>query len=157
LFGAQDVKLLDGGMPQWRAENRPLESGMVTRPPARFTPRFDRPGCGHGRIEKVLHGAAQVVDARSVERPARRRARPGVRSGRMPGSKNAPAAGVVENGRLASPEKIMRRCHGVDPDKPIITSRGSRHGGDAVTALDAIGAAAGAYDGLDRVGLAQTN
>jgi len=155
LFGAKDVKMLDGGMPQWRAENRPVESGMVTRKPARFTPHFEASWVADmARVEKALgSGAAQVVDARSAERfrGEAPEPRPGVRSGRMPGSKNVPVAGVVENGRLASAEKIKAAfaAGGVDPAKPIITSCGS--GITAATlwlALDAIGKPPQAlYDG----------
>ncbi len=155
LFGVKDVKILDGGMPQWRAELRPVECGMVTRKPAHFTPRFGSSWVADmARVEKALDsGAAQVVDARSAERfrGEAPEPRPGVRSGRMPGSKNVPVASVVENGRLASPEKIKAALAegGVDPEKPIITSCGS--GVTAATlwlALDAIGKPPQAlYDG----------
>lgn len=155
LFGAKDVKMLDGGMPQWRTELRPVESGLVTRPPERFTPGFDSSWVADmARVEKALgSGAAQVVDARSAERfrGEAPEPRPGVRSGRMPGSKNVPVTSVVENGRLASPEKIKAALAegGVDPEKPIITSCGS--GVTAATlwlALDAIGKPPQAlYDG----------
>ena len=155
LFGAKDVKMLDGGLPQWRTELRPLESGPVTRPPARITAHFEPSWVADiARVETVLgSGAAQVVDARSAERfrGEAPEPRPGVRLGRMPGSKNVPVASVVENGRLASPEKIKAAfaAGGVDPEKPIITSCGS--GVTAATlwlALDAIGKPPQAlYDG----------
>ena len=142
-------------MPQWRAENRALESGMVARNPARFTPHFDPSWVADmAQVEKVLgSGAAQVVDARSAERfrGEAPEPRPGVRLGHMPGSKNVPVASVVEHGRLASPEKIKAAfaAGGVDPDQPIITSCGS--GVTAATlwlALDAIGKPPQAlYDG----------
>lgn len=155
LFGAKDVKMLDGGMPQWRAENRPIESGIVTRPPAHFTPRFDPSWVADmARVEKALgSGAAQVVDARPANRFRGEAPEPwpGVRSGRMPGSKSVPATSLVENGRLTSPEKIKVALAegGIDPDRPMITSCGS--GVTAATlwlALDAIGKPPQAlYDG----------
>jgi thiosulfate/3-mercaptopyruvate sulfurtransferase len=155
LFGVKNVKLLDGGMPQWRAELRPVESGMVSRQPAHFTPRFDPSWVADmTRVEKALgSGAVQVVDARSAERFRGEATEPwpSVRLGRMPGSKNVPVTSVVENGRLASPEKIKAAFAegGVDPDQPIITSCGS--GVTAATlwlALDAIGKPPQAlYDG----------
>jgi thiosulfate/3-mercaptopyruvate sulfurtransferase len=45
----------------------------------------------------------------------------------MPGAKNVPSSELVENGRLASPEKIAQAFAkaGVDTDAPIITSCGS--------------------------------
>jgi thiosulfate/3-mercaptopyruvate sulfurtransferase len=155
LFGAKDVLILDGGMPQWRTENRSIESGMVVRKPAHFTSRFDPSWVADmAKVEKTLGTrSAQVVDARSAERfrGEAPEPRPGVRLGRMPGSKNVPVAGVIENGRLASPEKIKAAfaAGGVDPDQPIITSCGS--GVTAATlwlALDAIGKPPQAlYDG----------
>jgi thiosulfate/3-mercaptopyruvate sulfurtransferase len=86
----------------------------------------------------------QVVDARSATRFAGTEPEPraGLRSGHMPGARNVPSTEIVENGRLASPDKIAAafKNAGVDTDKPIITTCGS-----GVTAvilamgLDAIG------------------
>jgi thiosulfate/3-mercaptopyruvate sulfurtransferase len=60
----------------------------------------------------------------------------------MPGARSVPSSEVVENGRLASPEKIAAAFEkaGVDIDKPIITTCGS--GVSAVIlamGLDALG------------------
>src|ERR1700741_5317570 len=41
LFGHHHVALLDGGLPKWKAEGRPLENAMPTPPHCRFTARFD--------------------------------------------------------------------------------------------------------------------
>jgi thiosulfate/3-mercaptopyruvate sulfurtransferase len=155
LFGVEDVKILDGGLPAWRAAGLPTESGTVARRTAKFTPRFD-PGrvADLARVEQALATAeAQVVDSRSAERfrGEAPEPRPGLRSGHMPGSKNVPVSSLVEDGRLASPEKIRAALAkgGVDPDRPTITSCGS--GVSAATlwlALDAIGKPPAAlYDG----------
>ncbi len=37
VFGVEDVFILDGGLPKWRAEGRPVEAGMVTREPTHFS------------------------------------------------------------------------------------------------------------------------
>ena len=146
LFGVEDVKILDGGFPAWRAAGLPTESGMVTRKAAQFTPRFDPSRVADiARVDEALAtGAAQVVDSRSGERfrGEAPEPRPGLRSGHMPGSKNVPVAALVEEGRLASPDKIRAALAkgGVDPEQPMITSCGS--GVSAATlwlALDAIG------------------
>jgi thiosulfate/3-mercaptopyruvate sulfurtransferase len=69
----------------------------------------------------------------------------------MPGAKNVPSSDLVENGRLAPPEKIAAAFAkaNVDTDKPIITSCGS--GVSAVIlalGLEAIGKPlARVYDG----------
>src|SRR3954452_2222092 len=42
-FGSDNVRVLDGGMPKWKAEGRPLEPGAATsREPKSFTPKFNR-------------------------------------------------------------------------------------------------------------------
>lgn len=131
VFGAGRVAVLDGGLPAWRAEGRPTESGPApARPAARFTARFD-PGAvaGLGDIRTALAGSAQVVDARS---PARFKgeepeARPGTRSGHMPGALNLHYGELVKNGHLADADTIraaMDRA-GIDPDRPIVTTCGS--------------------------------
>src|SRR5919107_1167841 len=38
VFGARNVLILDGGLPAWKAEGRPLEAGRVKRAARRFTP-----------------------------------------------------------------------------------------------------------------------
>jgi thiosulfate/3-mercaptopyruvate sulfurtransferase len=81
-------------------------------------------------VQMALNGKdIQVVDARSAARFAGREAEPraGLRSGHMPGALNVPYSEILDNGRLASPERIAAafRKAGVDTDKPIITTCGS--------------------------------
>ena len=56
-FGVREVFILDGGMPKWKAEGRPIDFGEARRTPRHFTARFNR-------------GAVADVDGR-----ARRRSR----------------------------------------------------------------------------------
>jgi thiosulfate/3-mercaptopyruvate sulfurtransferase len=155
LFGAENVFVLDGGLPKWRAENRPLESGEVTRAPRSFKARRHLTAVASlSDVRSALAGkTAQVVDARSAERfhGEAPEPRPGLRSGHMPGSFNVPSTAVVENGTLVAPERLKQAfaAAGVDIDKPVITSCGS-----GVTAailwfaLDALGREPKAlYDG----------
>ena len=39
IFGAKNVYILDGGLPKWKAEGRPIETGDTQRPPSRFNAR----------------------------------------------------------------------------------------------------------------------
>jgi thiosulfate/3-mercaptopyruvate sulfurtransferase len=156
LFGAEKVFILDGGLPQWKREGRPLEQGSVARPPRPFRAREPIRGrvASLKRVRDALTShSAQVVDARSADRFHGRapEPRPGVRSGHMPGALNVASSEIVENGRLASLDKIRAAfaAGGVDLDRPIITSCGS-----GVTAailwlaLDALGKEPQAlYDG----------
>jgi thiosulfate/3-mercaptopyruvate sulfurtransferase len=131
VFGARDVFILDGGLPKWKAEGRPIESGKVTRLPRHFTARMDHAAVASlVDVQKALaNGSAQVVDARAAER-FRGQApepRPGLRSGRMPGSFNVPFQSLIEDGRLAPSERLAAAfaAGGVNIDRPVITSCGS--------------------------------
>jgi thiosulfate/3-mercaptopyruvate sulfurtransferase len=155
IFGARNVFILDGGLPKWKAEGRPLQSGAVERAPRKFTARLDTAVvAGVADVQRALaQKSAQVVDARPADRfrGEAPEPRPGLRSGHMPGALNVPSTGLVENGRLIAPERIAQvfAAGGVDLDKPLITSCGS--GVTAATlwfALDAIGKPPKAlYDG----------
>ncbi|MEA2875512.1 MAG: thiosulfate/3-mercaptopyruvate sulfurtransferase [Hyphomicrobiales bacterium] len=155
VFGAEDVFVLDGGLPKWKAEGRPTESGPVNRAPKTFSPKFN--GAMVASVDDVqrvlLDKTAQVVDARPADRfrGEAPEPRPGLRGGHMPGSFNVPSASVIQNGRLASKEALATAfaAGNVDTSKPVVTSCGS-----GVTAailwlaLDALGKEPKAlYDG----------
>jgi thiosulfate/3-mercaptopyruvate sulfurtransferase len=131
VFGTHSVFILDGGLPKWKAEGRALETGEAKRPPRQFHAAMNVEAVAmlaDVRMAIADH-SMQIVDARSADRFAGRapEPRPGLRSGHMPGSFNVPSQRVVENGRLASRERIEAAftAAGVDLDKPIITSCGS--------------------------------
>jgi len=155
VFGAKSVFILDGGLPKWKAEGRPLETGDTKRAPKTFTAEMNVGAVAMlDDVRLALSSdSVQVVDARSAERFAGRapEPRPGLRSGHMPGSFNVPFDRVLENGRLASRERIEAAfaAAGVDLDKPIITSCGSGVTAAILTvALEALGRAPqGLYDG----------
>lgn len=155
IFGARKVFILDGGLPKWKAEGRPLEQGASKRPPRPFAADLDTSAVANtDDVQMALfNGTAQVVDARPADRFRGEAPEPreGIRSGHMPGARNVPSNGLVENGRLIAPERIRLafEAAGVDLDRPVITSCGS--GVTAATlwfALDAIGKPPQAlYDG----------
>jgi thiosulfate/3-mercaptopyruvate sulfurtransferase len=131
LFGAENVFVLDGGLPKWKAEGRPLEAGAVKRAPRTFKARknVDLVASLATVRAALASSSAQVVDARPAERFLGRapEPRPGLRSGHMPGALNVPSTSVVENGTLAAPEKLRQAfaAGGVDLDAPVITTCGS--------------------------------
>ncbi|OYX14925.1 MAG: 3-mercaptopyruvate sulfurtransferase [Rhizobiales bacterium 32-66-8] len=130
-FGVREVMILDGGLPKWLAEGRPVESGASRRPPAVFTPRLDRAVVADiNHMEAALAaGSAQVLDARSAERFAGLAPEPraGLASGHMPGSLNLPSSSLVKDGHLVGPEEIRAALAdaGVDLSRPVITTCGS--------------------------------
>jgi thiosulfate/3-mercaptopyruvate sulfurtransferase len=146
LFGAQNVFVLEGGMPKWKAEGRPLETGAAKRAPRTF--RAGKPPAIVAALADVQaalkNNTAQVVDSRPGERfrGEAPEPRPGVRSGHIPGSLSVPSSTFIENGRLLPPDKIKATLEagGVDLDKPVISSCGSGVAAAALwLALDAIG------------------
>jgi thiosulfate/3-mercaptopyruvate sulfurtransferase len=155
LFGADNVFILEGGLPKWKAEGRVLESGPVTHPPKTFAARKRGDVVASlARVQQALAShSAQIVDARSPERfrGEAPEPRPGVRSGRMPGSYNVPSNSVVRDGLLLPPDELRQAfaAGGVDLDKPTITSCGSGVSAAILwLALDAIGKEPAAlYDG----------
>src|SRR5437588_5248859 len=156
VFGAENVRVLDGGMPKWNAENRPLETGAAKpRAPKTFTPKFNRAMIASiDDVQKVLlDKTAQVVDARAADRFRGEAPEPraGLRGGHMPGSFNVPFGEVLQDGRLASQDKIAAafKDAGVDLDKPVVTSCGSGVTAAILTfAIAALGKQPGrVYDG----------
>ena len=152
-YGVEEIRILEGGLPKWIKEGRPLEPGPARpRPPRPFTPRLD-----HSFIasldevrEALATGSAQVVDARPADRfhGHAPEPRPGVKGGHMPGSLNLPFVDIVEHGRLKPPDALKAEfaAHGVDLKRPIITTCGS--GVTAAILALAVEEAGGKVEGL---------
>jgi thiosulfate/3-mercaptopyruvate sulfurtransferase len=133
LFGHRNVALLDGGLPQWKADGRPLETAVPNPPLRRFTARFD-PALvrdKHALLGNLATRREQVVDARAAGRFAgvAEETRPGLRRGHIPGSRNLPYDRVTDpqTHRLRDAEALSElfRDAGVALDRPIVTSCGS--------------------------------
>lgn len=132
IMGADQVRVLDGGLPKWRAEGRPMEHGPVsTRQPAMFRTAFDAEKVVDlKQVRQALNSEGQVVDARGAPRFRGEAAEPreGLRSGHMPGALNLPFGQVLNpDGTLKRGVALQTafRDAGVDLDRPIITSCGS--------------------------------
>ena len=133
VFGHEDVVVLDGGLPKWMAEGRPLEDGPALKPQERhFTARYRRMMVrDQSDVAAALKsGAAQIADARSGTRFRGEEVepRPGVRAGHMPGARNLHYASLLNpDGTLKSRSEIEAafRAAGVDLSRPVITSCGS--------------------------------
>jgi thiosulfate/3-mercaptopyruvate sulfurtransferase len=155
VFGMDRVFILESGMPKWKAEARPIETGAVERAPGIFKAKNPANVVASLRdVQMALNdNTAQVVDARPADRfrGEAPEPRPAVRSGHIPGSLNVPYTKLVESGRLLPPDQLKQAfaAGGVDIDRPVITSCGS--GVSAATmwlALDALGKEPkGLYDG----------
>ncbi|MGH7023347.1 MAG: 3-mercaptopyruvate sulfurtransferase [Caulobacteraceae bacterium] len=130
-MGHEATFILDGGLPRWRAEGRPLERGWPAPPHGDFKSR-PNPALVANLADMRHHietGDVQVVDARAAQRFAGAAPEPrvGLRSGHMPGAYNTPWASFVSGDALADDERLREALAGagVDLEKPIVTTCGS--------------------------------
>lgn len=132
LMGQERAAVLDGGLPKWRAEGRPVED---LPPPSRERHLTVRRR--NDLVRDVTQVAAsaklgdrQIVDARSPSRFAgeEEEPRPGLRAGHIPGARN------VHYRELLNPDGTMKdrdglraafEAAGVDLGRPVVTSCGS--------------------------------
>lgn len=131
-FGHARVAVLDGGLPKWRAEGRPVETGVPAPKPRRFTARLHR-----SLVRDLAQMRAnlasrreQVLDARSHGRfiGTEPEPRPGLRGGHIPGSLNLPYDQLYrKDGTLLPSDDLQRlvEAAGLDPAKPVVTTCGS--------------------------------
>jgi len=133
LFGHDNVALLDGGLPKWKAEGRPLETAPPEIPARRFAADF-RPELVRDKAAiwaNIERRAEQVVDARSAGRfeGTAEETWPGRRRGHIPASLNLPFDLVTDSQtRTLKSEPELRRLFaeaGVSLDLPIVSSCGS--------------------------------
>jgi thiosulfate/3-mercaptopyruvate sulfurtransferase len=133
LFGHDSVALLDGGLPKWKTEGRPLETTAPAIPERRFKARFD-PDLVRGKavvLANVSSHWEQVVDARAAGRfdGSAEETWPGRRRGHIPGSRNLPFDQVTDPTtkqlRSADELKALFAGAGVSLHQPIVTSCGS--------------------------------
>ncbi len=155
-MGHPNVAVLDGGLPKWLSEHRPVTAGETILTPTKYHPR---PAfalvASAGDVQQALKNVgATVADARPADRFAGQtpEPRPGLRSGHMPGAVNIPYD------RLLTPSGVMRRAvdirqifeeAGVNSGARVITSCGSGVTAAILSlALEVIGARNHAvYDG----------
>jgi len=157
LFGHDRAAVLDGGLPKWQAEGRPVEAGDPTSAtPAEFRPdlRATRLRGVGDILANVATQAELVLDARAAGRftGAVPEPRAGMRSGHMPGAANMPYTELLAGDQTLLPPAALRArfaAAGVDGSRPVVTSCGSGVTACILTlALTLAGLPAGAvYDG----------
>ena len=134
VFGHTDVAVLNGGLPKWMREKRPLEEDEMIPQHRHFTARTNN------MLVKSLpqmranldNGKFQVLDARSEGRfeGIDHEPRPTEKRGHIPGSTNLPFTELLDAGdnycfRDAAALKAAFEKAGVDIRKPITASCGS--------------------------------
>jgi thiosulfate/3-mercaptopyruvate sulfurtransferase len=132
-MGHDNVAVLNGGMKKWKAEGRVLTDQVPAQRPAktfqaRLRPELVRDAAG----VKALIGDknTQIVDARAAQRFAGAVPEPraGLRSGRIPSSRNVPFTTLLNpDGTLKDPTGLAAvfAAQGVDTSRPVVASCGS--------------------------------
>lgn len=133
VFGHEDVAVLDGGLPKWMAEGRPVADGPVEIGERHFTARMNSLMVRDKAqmLANLKTGREQVVDARPLGRFEGRDPEPreGLRGGHIPGSRNLPTNHLVDpqTQTILPPEALRERFEqaGVSFDTPVVTTCGS--------------------------------
>lgn len=131
LFGHEDVLVLNGGLPAWRAAGYGTADAPTRPEPAVYEVRADLRSArlaDKDDVSAALAAGHSVADARPGGRftGADNEPRAGMRSGHMPGAVSAPLSSLLDqNGHLLAPEKLADALAVVDTSTPVITTCGS--------------------------------
>ncbi len=131
-MGHENVSVLDGGLPKWKAGNQSLETGPASCGERHHTARPNnviRRDIGDMK-RNLASKKEQVVDARSRGRftGADPEPRPELSSGHMPGSLSVPFSELLNEDGTLKPEPDLKQVFvqaGVDLANPIVTTCGS--------------------------------
>lgn len=129
-MGHDKVKVLDGGLPKWKGEGRPIESGPASPKAATFKATY-RPQIVRSFDDVmaiVKDKSALMADARSASRFTAQEPEPraGVRGGHMPDAINVHYRKLIaEDGTLKSPEELRAVFSDLDLTRPVVTTCGS--------------------------------
>jgi len=131
-MGHEDVAVLDGGLPKWIAEGRPVEDGPAMAQERHFTSRVQADIIRSVDQMKTIveTGREQIIDARPAGRFTGEVPEPraGLRGGHMPGARNIPlSAMIAPDGTLLPADRLgpVFEAAGVDITRPIVSTCGS--------------------------------
>ncbi len=133
LFGHDNAAVLDGGLPKWTRDGRPVEQGEPPpAAPATFRPDFRAARLrGIGDVLRDVETRAELVlDARAAGRFSGEVPEPraGMRSGHIPGARNLPYTDLLNaDGTFRDPGALRARFAraGTDGSRAVVTSCGS--------------------------------
>lgn len=133
IFGHDKVAVLNGGLRKWQAEGQPVTAEVPPVAKGTFKASFDATAVRSKAqvLANLESRAEQVIDARSAGRftAEEKEARPGLRSGHIPGSVNLPFNALTDpqTGELLDVAKIRAAFEksGLDLSAPVIASCGS--------------------------------
>ena len=132
VMGQRNVAVLDGGLPKWKREGRPVDGiPSQIRDRHMFVKYHDEMVKDVTQVSSASKlGNYEILDARSAGRfrGDEPEPRPGLRSGHIPGSKNVFYGDLLnDDGTLKSQNELINlfKDKDVNLEKPVITSCGS--------------------------------
>ena len=133
VFGHSDVAILNGGLPKWLAEGRPVTDEPPLPRERHFTARLNTLLVRDKAqmLDNLKSRREQVIDARSRGRyeGSAKEPRAGLRGGHIPGSLSFPSEELVDpQARTVLPADALARrfaATGLKPGQPVVTSCGS--------------------------------
>ena len=132
LMGQHQIAVLDGGLPKWKSEGRPVTTDAPTIRDRHMTVKVE--GWRSRDVTEVAHAAKlrdhAIIDARPPARFKGEAAEPraGLRAGHIPGARNVFYKDLLNDDGTMKDAGALRKVFtaaGVDLDKPAITSCGS--------------------------------
>jgi thiosulfate/3-mercaptopyruvate sulfurtransferase len=133
VFGHRDVAILDGGLPKWQAEGRPVTDEVPAPRERHFTARLNTLLVRDKTqvMDNLASQREQVIDARSRGRfeGSAEEPRPGLRRGHIPWSLNLPYDQLTDPAtRTLLPAEALARSFaaaGLERNRPVVASCGS--------------------------------
>jgi thiosulfate/3-mercaptopyruvate sulfurtransferase len=155
VFGHEKIAVLDGGLPAWLAEGRPVSDQATPSAPKTFIASYHAQKVRDivAVLSNVTSRAEIVLDARAAGRfdGTVPEPRPGMKSGHIPGAKSLPFSTLLDQGKMRSQQQLREIFAGlgVNQSSEIVTSCGSGVTAAVITlALAVAGLPEGAiYDG----------
>ncbi len=108
-LGLEKVRVLDGSIDDWAAAGLNTSNKSATRPRTNYTPLI-KPEL-LATYDYVVHGGAQIVDARSAV---------DFGMGSIPGAVNIPYENVIEKERIKTEEDLQKVFMGLEKDRPVV-------------------------------------
>lgn len=129
-FGHQDVRVLNGGLPNWKANGFEIETGPVYIKPGFYAAEKQgwRVVCKNGVMD-CIGDSTKIIDARAEERfnGTAQEPREGMRAGHIPGSQCIPFMALLEmpSGRLKSADELKQIIGHLGEEDRVVSSCGS--------------------------------
>ena len=132
IFGAKEVAVLDGGLPKWLSEGRPVDDLPPNPRERHFSARLDNTQVRNKTqmLANITGQREQALDARASGRfnATEPEVWPGRRSGHIPGAKNLPYTQLLKPDQTFHDGDTLKAkftAAGIDLKKPVVTSCGS--------------------------------